>query len=516
MVVRKKSQKRWLLPALALVIVCLAGCDSFKTDKYRFLSPDKAVRAPKRSPVSPILPSLSAADPGSDLLPNSSFPRAEDWVYTDREYVIGPGDVLDISILDLYSEGMETIIRREVSANGYVDLPQLSARVQAEKLTKEQFRQAVREAYSPTILKDPTISVTVSIPRQNTFSILGAISRPGAYPLLRRDMRILDALAMAGDVTQVNIPYLYVIRQAPPQRKSETQPADPAVSPPVSALPPLPELPEEKTPAAQVVTVPAAPVVAPVPAAAEVYPQDPAPPAAAAARPAAPQIQRWVFRDGKWVEVKPAPPAPPVAAAAQPSAPAEPLVAPRRPVVPLTGDPNDPFGWQAKDGSKPARLIAIDIAKLKAGDPRMNIVLRENDIVQVPMLQVGEFYVMGEVSRPGVYSLTGRHVTVKQALAAAGNLGPLAWPKNSLLIRRIAQHQEQTIPLDLEAIIRGEQPDIFLKPDDVLAVGTDVRAPFLAVLRNAFRMTYGFGFIYDRNFADPLIGSVTGARFTRL
>ena len=146
----------------------------------------------------------------------------------------------------------------------------------------------------------------------------------------------------------------------------------------------------------------------------------------------------------------------------------------------------------------------------------MNIVLRENDIVQVPMLQVGEFYVMGEVSRPGVYSLTGRHVTVKQALAAAGNLGPLAWPKNSLLIRRIAQHQEQTIPLDLEAIVRGEQPDIFLKPDDVLAVGTDVRAPFLAVLRNAFRMTYGFGFIYDRNFADPLIGSVTGARFTRL
>ena len=27
-------------------------------------------------------------------------------------------------------------------------------------------------------------------------------------------------------------------------------------------------------------------------------------------------------------------------------------------------------------------------------------------------------------------------------------------------------------------------------------------APFLASLRGAFRLTYGFGFIYDRNFFD--------------
>jgi hypothetical protein len=27
-------------------------------------------------------------------------------------------------------------------------------------------------------------------------------------------------------------------------------------------------------------------------------------------------------------------------------------------------------------------------------------------------------------------------------------------------------------------------------------------APFLFVIRNSFRFTYGFGFVYDRNFAD--------------
>ena len=145
----------------------------------------------------------------------------------------------------------------------------------------------------------------------------------------------------------------------------------------------------------------------------------------------------------------------------------------------------------------------------------MNIVIRNNDIVHVPTLEVGEFYVMGEVLRPGVYSLTGRQITVKMAMAASGNLSALAWPENSILIRRIDGRQEQIIPLDLEAILQGEDPDVFLKPNDVIAVGTEVRSSFFAVMRNAFRMTYGFGFIYDRNFDDVRNVTPTSRRFTR-
>ena len=115
-----------------------------------------------------------------------------------------------------------------------------------------------------------------------------------------------------------------------------------------------------------------------------------------------------------------------------------------------------------------------------------------------------------------MYQLTGRKVTVKLALTAAGNLGPLAWPENSILVRRIGDGQELIYPLNIEAIFRGEEPDIYLKPNDLISVGTDVRASFMAVVRNAFRMTYGFGFIYDRNFADPLDPlPVDHRRFTR-
>jgi protein involved in polysaccharide export with SLBB domain len=169
------------------------------------------------------------------------------------------------------------------------------------------------------------------------------------------------------------------------------------------------------------------------------------------------------------------------------------------------------------DMSHLVRIIAINLPKLHAGDPRMNIIIRNNDIIHVPPLQVGEFYVMGEVLRPGVYSLTGRKVTAKMAVAAAGNLGPMSWPNNSILIRRVARDQEQTIPLPLNDIFAGREPDVFLKPDDVIAVGSHWSAPFLAVWRNAFRMTYGFGFIYDRNYSEmefevPLLFPCSHAR----
>ena len=48
----------------------------------------------------------------------------------------------------------------------------------------------------------------------------------------------------------------------------------------------------------------------------------------------------------------------------------------------------------------------------------------------------------------------------------------------------------------------GEVPDIYLKPNDIVFVGTNIGAPFIAAVRNSFRLDYGFGFLYDRNFGS--------------
>jgi hypothetical protein len=54
----------------------------------------------------------------------------------------------------------------------------------------------------------------------------------------------------------------------------------------------------------------------------------------------------------------------------------------------------------------------------------------------------------------------------------------------------------------MDAIFAGLEDDVLLRDDDIVNVGTHVIAPFLFVIRNSFRFTYGFGFVYDRNFAD--------------
>ena len=520
------------------MIVLNSGCNFFKTDGSRWLSPEKVVKAPEDAmPVRAIRMNIGPADQTDDLVPNATFPREGDWEYSDEDYVIGPEDVVSVSILDLFTEGLETVLQRQVTESGYIRLPLLPNRIRAAGLTKERLRENLIEAYSPDILRDPTISLAILQQRQNTFSVLGAVARPAQYNIIRRDMRLLESLALAGDITQANIRYIYVIRQSPPKRLlRKTVPKAPADI--EKALPPLPKIPDSEAPAKEPATEPvkepatepategdldedalrelgealkgpsptSLPAPSVVPNLSETTSAGPRPgPASGKERSA--QEPKWRYINGEWVLKSPEP---------APKKEVKVEVPPKPPVKKeMPEESTDPFDWKAAGLSGMARIIAVDLDRLRNGNPRMNIVVRDKDVVHVPNLQIGEFYVMGEVLRPGVYSLTGRRVTVKMAIAAAGNFSVLAWPENAVLVRRVGEAEEQMIPLDLERIFRGLDEDVFLKPNDVIAVGTDIRSTFLAVLRNAFRMTYGFGFIYDRNFGDQEVFTYRGLSSNR-
>jgi protein involved in polysaccharide export with SLBB domain len=141
-------------------------------------------------------------------------------------------------------------------------------------------------------------------------------------------------------------------------------------------------------------------------------------------------------------------------------------------------------------------------------------VIRAGDNIHVPVDLIGEFWIEGNVNFQGPINITGRPITLKMAIASAGGLGPLAWPKRCEVIRRIGKNKEEIVMVDLDKIASGKQPDFFIKPNDLINVGTHPTARWRAVLRNAFRATYGFGFIYDRNFADRDFG--TSRPFGRL
>jgi protein involved in polysaccharide export with SLBB domain len=134
-------------------------------------------------------------------------------------------------------------------------------------------------------------------------------------------------------------------------------------------------------------------------------------------------------------------------------------------------------------------------------------VIKPGDSIHVPVDVTGEYFIYGNTNYQGVVPMDGRPVTLKMAVAAAGGLGPLAWPRRCEVTRRIGKNKEETVMVDLDKITSGEQPDFFIKPLDLINVGTHPTARWRAVLRNSFRATYGFGFIYDRNFGDRDVGT---------
>jgi protein involved in polysaccharide export with SLBB domain len=213
----------------------------------------------------------------------------------------------------------------------------------------------------------------------------------------------------------------------------------------------------------------------------------------------------WIFRNGKWVPVRVGPEQQP-----QMPKPIEPLqpvikIEPGEEMVGPLAEPALP-GLEPEEGAM-TRLIRIPADKLLAGDPRYNVVIKPGDTIFVPVDSVGEFYIMGNVNRTGPIPITGRPMTLKMAIAVAGGLNPIAWPKRCEVVRRIGRETEEIVMVDLDKIASGEQPDFFIKPNDLINVGTHPTSRWRAILRNAFRATYGFGFVYDRNFADRDFGT---------
>ena len=152
-------------------------------------------------------------------------------------------------------------------------------------------------------------------------------------------------------------------------------------------------------------------------------------------------------------------------------------------------------------------VIRVSLKALRRGDASQNIVIRSGDDIHVPLNAAGVYYVMGQVSRPGPYSLTGDKQTLKQVISVAGPLSPLAWPSRCEIIRRIGENEEVTYAVNLETLFAGTAPNVFIKPNDIINVGSHPVARWIAVVRQSFRATYGFGFVYDRNFADKDYGN---------
>jgi len=124
-------------------------------------------------------------------------PVAAQTQQVDENYVIGLEDVLAINVWkDTDHSAPQVVVRPD----GKITLP-LIGDMQANGLTTKQLQEAVAERLKEFFVSVPTITVTVTRIESKKVSIVGAVAKPGAYPL-GAPMTVLDLIARAGGLTE--------------------------------------------------------------------------------------------------------------------------------------------------------------------------------------------------------------------------------------------------------------------------------------------------------------------------
>jgi polysaccharide export outer membrane protein len=514
---------------MAGMLAGLAGCQD------SFMDPSVTGRWEHTPTIVPVLDRIATIEDDDGQQFEYSEPLPEDLLAQAFVYTLTPGDSLEVILYDLITTDKADIYRVQVDAKGMIDLPQLG-RLQVGGRTVEQAVATIQQAMT-RLVADPLAQITVLDQRGATYSIVGNVERGGTYTIPNASYHLLEALTSGGRFEE-NVEDIFVIRRIALD-DSETLPAADLSSPVVPTAPTAPNQPAGSTapktnaPSADdllkvidEVTGPGAksgsspgmmghrqPAVEPAaknkpaqePAAKEPaidLPGDepvaqpaakanqtaPAPavdlvdvdqaPAAVTTAAMEPAAGQWVFLNGKWVQV---------AARTATGSKSE------------TGTPGTATMTQ--------RVIRIPVQQLLAGKQQYNIVIRPGDVIRVPAPPSGLIYMAGQVARPGPINLPPNGgLTLLRALDASGGLGSFAIPERIDLTRMIGRDRQATIRLDGRAISEQTQPDVYLKANDRINVGTNFWALPLAVVRNGFRANYGFGLLIDRNFGNDIFG----------
>lgn len=468
-------------------LVALAGLTGCEVDSFLY---DRSVAGRwERTPTSvPVLEHLAAIEDVSAGEAEYTDPTDADLVPVAKLYRLAAGDRLEVEIYDVIEPGRPEKYERSVDTRGMLELPQFG-QIAVGGLTLEEATNAIKQVVA-RLVPDPLVSINPLSQRQQTFTLIGAVQQPGPYYIPSADYRLLEALTAGGTFDNAAT-WVYVIRQiqltgeergerAPGtvipesqikrQRTQENKDSSERLIDVIDDITKPAEPKKDEAPKSNPGML-AQPATGNQPAVDMDAPERrPTPPTG----PTTPGGQ-WVFLNGRWIQVS-------------------------QGAADLTLEP----------GATPIltqRIIRVSMKDLTAGERSANIVVRPGDIVRIPAPPRGVFYVSGQISRPGIFTFPeeGR-MTLLRAIAAGGGYGGLAVPDRIDLIRMVAPDRQATIRLNGRAIAEQTQPDIFIKSDDVINIGTDFWALPMAVIRNGFRASYGFGFLLDRNFDEEVFG----------
>jgi polysaccharide biosynthesis/export protein len=115
---------------------------------------------------------------------------------TGDDYLVGPGDMVKISVFDYPDLAIET----RVSASGRITFPLLGEVAIGGKSPAESEIVIANELMQQGYIRDPHVTLVVNQFVSQQVSILGYVIKPGNY-VLEKPISLLELLALAGGVS---------------------------------------------------------------------------------------------------------------------------------------------------------------------------------------------------------------------------------------------------------------------------------------------------------------------------
>ena len=172
---------------IALAGALLSGCSSYK--KVPYMQDPETVNAYGKE-----IPLYDAKIMPKDLLSitvNTTDPLAA------APFNLTVQSPLNAGATSMYTTTQPTLQQYLVNNQGEIDFPVLG-KLKVGGMTKNEAESMIREKLQPYLKETPIVTVRMA---NYKISVLGEVNKPGTFTVSNEKVNVLEALAMAGDMT---------------------------------------------------------------------------------------------------------------------------------------------------------------------------------------------------------------------------------------------------------------------------------------------------------------------------
>ncbi len=140
---------------LLLFLSLSSGCGN------KFFDPTQVGRFRPVPAVNVILDSLGVAEETPVAWEQAEEPLPIDTMAVEADYVFRAGDIISVAIFELLQEDVQFVNNSVVTESGRISIPEVGI-IEAAGLTETQLEEQIRQILSPSILKNPSVIVTLA------------------------------------------------------------------------------------------------------------------------------------------------------------------------------------------------------------------------------------------------------------------------------------------------------------------------------------------------------------------